>query len=66
VTEHRLLVAGAPTAVLEGGEGQSLSLHHSSGWSAAVWLRVMPELVTAHRAVSSLTDLENSHDDRTA
>jgi pimeloyl-ACP methyl ester carboxylesterase len=50
--ERRLPLAGASTAVLEGGEGPPLVLLHSSGEFAAVWMRVIPELVTAHRVVA--------------
>ena len=50
--DRRLLLAGVSTAVLEGGEGRPVVLLHSSGEFAAVWMRVIPELVTAHRVVA--------------
>jgi pimeloyl-ACP methyl ester carboxylesterase len=52
VRDRRLLLAGVSTAVLEGGEGPPLVLLHSSGEFAAVWLPVIPELVTTHRVVA--------------
>jgi pimeloyl-ACP methyl ester carboxylesterase len=52
VAERRLQLAGAPTAVLEGGAGPPVVLLHSSGEFAALWLRVIPELVAAHRVIA--------------
>ena len=52
MTEQRLLLAGVATVVLEGGEGRPVVLLHSSGEFAAVWMRVIPELVTAHRVIA--------------
>jgi pimeloyl-ACP methyl ester carboxylesterase len=52
VTERRLQLAGQPTAVLEGGDGPPVVLLHSSGEFAALWMRVIPELVTTHRVVA--------------
>jgi pimeloyl-ACP methyl ester carboxylesterase len=51
VTDTRLPLAGVSTAVLQGGEGRPLVLLHSSGEFAAVWMRVIPELVSAHRVI---------------
>jgi pimeloyl-ACP methyl ester carboxylesterase len=51
VTERQLPLAGIPTAVLEGGDGAPLVLLHSSGEFAALWMRVIPDLVTTHRVV---------------
>lgn len=51
VTERRLELSGVSTAVLEGGEGPPLVLLHGQGEFAAVWLRVIPDLVTAHRVI---------------
>jgi pimeloyl-ACP methyl ester carboxylesterase len=51
VTERQLPLAGIPTAVLEGGDGPPVVLLHSSGEFAALWMRVIPELVTTHRVV---------------
>jgi pimeloyl-ACP methyl ester carboxylesterase len=52
VTERRLDLAGVPTAVLEGGDGQPLVLLHSSGEFAALWLRVVPGLAVTYRVVA--------------
>jgi pimeloyl-ACP methyl ester carboxylesterase len=52
VTELRLELAGASTAVLQGGDGPPVVLLHSSGEFAALWLRVIPELVRTHRVVA--------------
>jgi pimeloyl-ACP methyl ester carboxylesterase len=51
VTERRLELAAVPTAVLEGGDGPPLVLLHGSGEFAALWLRVVPDLVANHRVV---------------
>ena len=50
VTERRLRVAGVSTAVLEGGDGPPLVL--LAGEFAAVWMRVIPDLVTTHRVIA--------------
>jgi pimeloyl-ACP methyl ester carboxylesterase len=50
VTERRLPLAGVSTAVLEGGDGPPIVL--LQGEFAAVWLRVIPELVTTHRVIA--------------
>ena len=52
VTERRLRVAGVSTAVLEGGDGSPVVLLHSSGEFAALWMRVIPDLVRTHRVVA--------------
>jgi pimeloyl-ACP methyl ester carboxylesterase len=52
VTERRLPLAGVSTAVLEGGDGPPMVLLHSSGEFAALWMRVIPDLVTTHRVVA--------------
>jgi len=52
VTERRLELAGIFTAVLEGGDGPPLVLLHSSGEFAALWSRVIPDLVGTHRVVA--------------
>jgi len=52
VTERRVQLAGISTAVLEGGDGPPLVLLHGPGEFAAKWMRVIPELVTAHRIVA--------------
>jgi pimeloyl-ACP methyl ester carboxylesterase len=51
VTERQMRLAGISTAVLEGGDGPPVVLLHSSGEFAALWMRVIPELVTTHRVV---------------
>jgi pimeloyl-ACP methyl ester carboxylesterase len=50
VTERRLQLAGVSTAVLEGGDGPPIVL--LQGEFAAVWMRVIPELVTSHRVIA--------------
>ncbi len=50
VTERRLQYAGVSTAVLEGGDGPPMVL--LAGEFAAVWMRVIPDLVTTHRVIA--------------
>lgn len=50
VTERRLQLAGVSTAVLEGGAGPPMVL--LAGEFAAVWMRVIPNLVTTHRVIA--------------
>jgi pimeloyl-ACP methyl ester carboxylesterase len=50
VTERRLQLAGVSTAVLEGGDGPPIVL--LQGEFAAVWMRVIPDLVTTHRVIA--------------
>jgi pimeloyl-ACP methyl ester carboxylesterase len=50
VTERRLRFAGVSTAVLEGGDGAPMVL--LAGEFAAVWLRVIPDLVITHRVIA--------------
>jgi len=50
VTERRLRLAGVSTAVLEGGDGPPIVL--LAGEFAAVWMRVIPDLVTTHRVIA--------------
>ncbi len=50
VTERRLQLAGVSTAVLEGGDGPPIVL--LQGEFAAVWMRVIPELVASHRVIA--------------
>ncbi len=51
VTDRNLSLAGLATAVLEGGSGPPVILLHSAGEFAALWARVLPDLVTTHRVV---------------
>jgi len=50
VTERRLQLAGVSTAVLEGGDGPPMVF--LAGEFAAVWMRVIPDLVTTHRVIA--------------
>jgi pimeloyl-ACP methyl ester carboxylesterase len=52
VTNRRLEVGGVSTAVLEGGDGPPLVLLPAPGEFAAVWIRVIPDLVTTHRVIA--------------
>jgi len=52
VTERRLQLAGISSAVLEGGDGPSVLLLHGPGEFAALWGRVIPDLVTTHRVIA--------------
>ena len=51
VTERRLDLAGASTAVLEAG-GPPMILLHGPGEFAESWLRVIPDLMTTHRIIA--------------
>ena len=51
ISERRLALAGHRTAVLEGGDGPPVVLLHGAGEFAASWMRVIPELVAAHRVI---------------
>jgi pimeloyl-ACP methyl ester carboxylesterase len=50
VTERRLQLAGVSTALLEGGDGPPVVF--LQGEFAAVWMRVIPDLVTTHRVIA--------------
>jgi pimeloyl-ACP methyl ester carboxylesterase len=50
VTERRLQLAGVSTALLEGGDGSPVVF--LQGEFAAVWLRVIPDLVRTHRVIA--------------
>jgi pimeloyl-ACP methyl ester carboxylesterase len=52
VTERQLELAGVSTAVLEGGDGPPIVLLHGPGEFAALWARVIPDLVKSHRVVA--------------
>lgn len=51
VGERSLDLAGISTAILEGGDGPPLVLLHGAGEFAAVWGRVIPDLVRDRRVV---------------
>jgi pimeloyl-ACP methyl ester carboxylesterase len=50
VSERRLRLAGVSTAVLEGGDGPPIVFLQAE--FAAVWMRVMPQLMTTHRVIA--------------
>ncbi len=50
VTERRLQLAGVSTAVLQGGDGPPMVL--LAGEFAAVWMRLIPDLVATHRVIA--------------
>jgi pimeloyl-ACP methyl ester carboxylesterase len=52
VTERRLDLAGVSTSLLEGGEGPPLVLLHGQGNFAAVWMSVIPELVSTYQVIA--------------
>jgi pimeloyl-ACP methyl ester carboxylesterase len=52
VKERRLDLAGISSAVLEGGEGPPMLLLHGPGEFAALWARVIPDLIGTHRVVA--------------
>jgi pimeloyl-ACP methyl ester carboxylesterase len=52
VTDRRMELAGVSTAVLEGGDGPPLVLLPAPGEFAAVWIRVIPDLVTTHHVIA--------------
>jgi pimeloyl-ACP methyl ester carboxylesterase len=52
VKERRLQLSGVSSAVLEGGDGPPVLLLHGPGEFAALWGRVIPDLVTTHRVVA--------------
>ena len=51
VAERRLLLAGIPTAVLEGGDGPPIVLLHGPMGNATHWMRIIPELAATHRVI---------------
>ncbi|MGH8775281.1 MAG: alpha/beta fold hydrolase [Jiangellaceae bacterium] len=52
LTERRLDLAGVSTAVLEGGEGPPMILLHGQGGFAAMFMGIIPDLVTTHRVIA--------------
>jgi pimeloyl-ACP methyl ester carboxylesterase len=52
VTDRRLELASVSTAVLEGGDGPPIVLLPAPGEFAALWMRVIPDLVTTHRVIA--------------
>ena len=53
VQERTVLAAGVPTAVLEGGQGETLLLLHGPGESSAVWLPVLGPLTGTYRVIAA-------------
>jgi pimeloyl-ACP methyl ester carboxylesterase len=51
LTEKIRELNGVSTAVLEGGDGPPIVLLHGQGEFAAIWLRVVPELMKTHHLV---------------
>jgi hypothetical protein len=52
LTERQLQLAGVSTTVLEGGDGPPVVLLHGHGEFAAVWIRVVPDLVATTGSLS--------------
>jgi pimeloyl-ACP methyl ester carboxylesterase len=52
VSERRVVLAGHPTAVLEGGDGPPVVLLHGAGEFAANWILPIPELLRTHRVIA--------------
>lgn len=52
VREQRRVLAGIPSAVLEGGDGPPMVLLHGPAAGAAHWWRVIPELARQHRVIA--------------
>jgi pimeloyl-ACP methyl ester carboxylesterase len=52
VAARRLLLAGIPTRVLEGGDGPPVVLLHGPVASAAHWMQVIPGLAGTHRVIA--------------
>lgn len=52
VKDRRLRLAGLQTAVLDGGHGPPIILLHGQGEFAAVWSRVIPDLVSTRRVIA--------------
>jgi pimeloyl-ACP methyl ester carboxylesterase len=52
VTEHRLLLAGISTAVLEGGDGPPVILLHGPMANATHWMGIIPGLAAGHRVIT--------------
>lgn len=52
VAAREVELAGVSTAVLEGGQGPPIVLLHGPGEFAALWARVIPDLVRTHRIVA--------------
>jgi hypothetical protein len=52
VTDRRLEVAGVSTAVLEGGDGPPIPLLPAPGEFAALWMRLIPDLVRTQRVIA--------------
>ena len=50
-TEQTWELAGVSTAVLDGGSGPPIVILHGGGQFAAIWTRVISQLVTDHRVI---------------
>jgi pimeloyl-ACP methyl ester carboxylesterase len=53
VTERRVDLAGASTAVLESGDGPPVVLLHGQGGWSGMWLPVMGDLMATHRVIAA-------------
>lgn len=51
VTEHRYVLGGISTAVLEGGQGQPIIMLHGPGETSIWWMQVIPKLTKTYRVV---------------
>ncbi|MFI6012587.1 alpha/beta fold hydrolase [Streptomyces sp. NPDC051243] len=51
LTERRVQLGTVSTAVLEGGDGPPVVLLHGQGEFAAIWIRVIPDLVRTNRVI---------------
>lgn len=51
LTERQVQLATVSTAVLEGGDGPPIVLLHGQGEFAAIWIKVVPDLVRTHRVI---------------
>jgi pimeloyl-ACP methyl ester carboxylesterase len=51
VKERSFRLAGIPTVILEGGDDQPVILLHGPGEFAAVWSRVIPDLIATNRVI---------------
>ena len=52
VVERRLMVAGAATALLEGGDGPPVVLLHGPAANGAHWAGVLGDLTAGHHVIA--------------